>query len=242
MRNLLLAVTMLALAACAQNGSAGKAATATASSEAKAAMASNAAPEHAPQSQVQPQPQPQPQGASKYFGPELSAVQEGFAAGLAEACFTHIEVKPDFDTCLRAHIVSAFDDSGLGQQNCAVKANLDEFGDCVVIGNEAIDVLRRLGSDVPSAPGFWTDPAVADGLLRKAVVLGATDNCGKSQSPSAARDCIDHWLTAKLAIPDALEKKCPTKAGAPERNVCLIEASTIRFRQEHLPRLSAIST
>jgi hypothetical protein len=65
-------------------------------------------------------------------------------------------------------------------------------------------------------------------------------NCGSYTKESAILACSDHWLTASLAIPDALSRKCPTDMKDRERGVCLGQAASLRFMRDHIPRLSGM--
>jgi hypothetical protein len=74
------------------------------------------------------------------------------------------------------------------------------------------------------------------------VVSGSIENCGTLKVKSAAETCIDRWLTSKLSLPANLLERCPTGSNDTERGKCLAEAASIRFVQEHVGRLSEMST
>lgn len=180
--------------------------------------------------------------APSFFAPELSDLRFQIAAGLQEACFPHNQLWTEYEGCLRRHIVDAFDDSGLGGQRCADKAKINDFGNCVVNGNAALDVMHRLGATPPTEQSYWSDNKAMNRMLQKATVLGALGHCPGLGTVPAMRACADRWLVSRLGIPSDLAGRCPTSPDDPRRGECLYQAISIRYMQDHVARLTAIST
>ena len=182
------------------------------------------------------------QDAPSFFASELSDLRFQIAAGLQEACFPHNQRWTEYDGCLREHIIDAFDDSGLGEKRCASKAKINDFGNCIVNGNAALDVMHRLGAAAPSEQSYWSDNQAMNRMLQKATVAGALDHCPGLDTVAAVRACADRWLVSRLSIPSDLADRCPANPGDPRRGECLYQAISIRYMQDHVARLTAIST
>jgi hypothetical protein len=181
-------------------------------------------------------------GQSRYFAAETDDLRKQIVTGLVGACFSHYQVEPAFNACLRKDIVRVFDDSGQAQKRCGGVSNIDEFTSCVLDRNIALDLLHRIDAPTPTDADFWTSKEKLKAVVEEAVVSGSIENCGTFQSRSAAEACIDRWLTSKLSLPASLLEKCPTGSNDTERGKCLAEAASIRFVQEHVGRLSEMST
>lgn len=179
------------------------------------------------------------QGRLRFFEPEFAALQGEMMFNLADACQTRSDDVQLFDRCLRDRVASAFDDSGEGRKNCAFHAGFGAFLGCVAMGNTFIDVMHRIADDSPLPHGFWTgDDAMIRALSRSIASRGVT-NCADSASQEELDGCIGRWFEQRLELASSLTERCPS-GDAEGRNTCLVEAVTIRFMQDHVPRLSAV--
>ena len=182
----------------------------------------------------------------RYFEPEFVDLRAQMIDKLFSACMTHVSATDVMNKCLRDRFASAFDDSHLGRKNCDYHTELGDFIGCVAIGNTFIDVRRRLADNSPVPSGYWSGGhAMVDAVIQSMVARG-TESCGKEGSTAEQTTCFDRWYEDRLQLPENLIDRCPEAAPGSgsertDREGCLIEAIIIRFMQDHIPRLDAIS-
>jgi hypothetical protein len=177
---------------------------------------------------------------SKYFAAEQEDIGKRMAAGLFGNCYKHAGDEAALDGCLREGLVDAFDDSGQGRRNCKSLSDLDAFTDCVILGNAAVDMLRRMDSKVELEPADWSGRRAFADAMGKVVVTAGIMACGDAKTEASAEICLFDWLETKLAVPEKLARKCSADLVARERGGCLGQATIIRFMQEHIARIPGI--
>jgi hypothetical protein len=171
---------------------------------------------------------------SKYFPAEFKSTRNQMVATMVGGCYQHLRDKADLDRCLRKELVATFDESGEGKRYCEPRLDIDAYTDCVILGNVAVDLARRLDSKVEVDPAIWSGRRAFADFLGKVAVTGAMSACGDVKTEASATACMFDWLLSKLSLPEAMSKKCSPDLVAEERGACLGQAATIRFVQDHL--------
>jgi len=178
---------------------------------------------------------------SKYFAAEQNDVSKRLAAGLFGGCYRYAGDNTAMDRCLRKGLIDAFDDSGQGRRNCKSLSALDAFTDCVVLGNAAVEMLRRMDSKVQIDPADWAGRRSLADVMGKVAVTSGIMACGDAKTESTADKCLFDWYQDKLAVPETLARKCNADLSPHDRGACLGEASIIRYMQDHVARLPGTS-
>jgi hypothetical protein len=178
---------------------------------------------------------------SKYFAAEFKATRNQMVAEMFGGCYQHLRDKDALDRCLRKELIATFDDSREGQKHCQ-ESEIDAYTDCIILGNVAVDIARRLDANVKVDPAIWSGRRAFADFLGKVAVMGAISACGDAKTESSATSCMFDWLIAKLSLPETLSNKCSPDLAAEERGACFGQAATIRFVQERLSRLPAANT
>ena len=177
---------------------------------------------------------------SKYFASEQKDVSNRLAANLFINCYRHAGDKAALDGCLREGLVDTFDDSGQGRANCKSLSDLDAFTDCIILGNAAVDTLKRMDSKVRIDASAWAGRRSFADVMSKAVITSGIMACSDAKTEAAAEICVFEWYRKALAVPDSLAKKCTTDLDEYERGSCLGEASIINFLREHVARMPGV--
>ncbi len=177
-----------------------------------------------------------------YFRTENVALMKQLATALLEACYDKIQAQDQvgFHACLRDQMAETFDDSGMGRAGCGHFDGLDDFADCIVVGNMVLDLRHRLDDNTPVPPDFWTNRETMAQAMIKSAVIGASANCVTS-SQSTVGACAEKWFIDRLDVPQDLMKRCETDSSGDDRNICLADAETLHFMRSHMARLSGNS-
>ncbi|MDQ7248220.1 hypothetical protein [Dongia sedimenti] len=178
---------------------------------------------------------------SKYFEAEMTDVRKRMISGLLGGCYSHLQNRGEMEACLRKGLVDTFDDSGQGRSNCKSQTDIDGFTDCIVLGNMAVDLAKRLDANIKVDPAVWTGRRPFADFLGKIVVVSTIAACGDAKTEASATTCMFDYLQSKLTVPEALTKKCGHDLSTGERGSCLAQAATVRFLQEHIARLPGLS-
>lgn len=178
----------------------------------------------------------------RYFEPELSALLDQVVEGLRRACAGNATDDVRLNACLRDQFASAFDDSRQGRRHCDFHTEVVKFIGCIAIGNTLIDVRHRLSDDSPVPAAFWReDDAMVDAFTQTIVEQGI-DACGGSEDSKRVRACVIDWFETQVALPTNLADRCQDQSAEEERYTCLVEGMLLRYLQDHVPRLGAVST
>lgn len=167
------------------------------------------------------------------FHAEVVSILKQITLRLVDLC---AEAPAQVDSCFRTHIVAAFDDSGEATKYCSPSAALDEYIDCVVIGNYAIDSLKRLGSTKMPMASDWEDPKKSMNRLLAGAVIDATTSCLEANADSI-QACQEDELRKDLHLPQDLLAVCGTGKFDFNKAACFGEASSVRFLREHAGRV-----
>ena len=177
----------------------------------------------------------------RYFEPEFSALIDQVVAKLEDVCSLDAAGREDMEGCARDEFASAFDDSKLGRENCAFHESVADYIGCVAVGNTFIDLRHRLSDDTPVPAGFWREKhAMVDALVETMAEQGV-DVCGTSDSDRVLA-CVMKWFSERAALPGSLTERCDAQDDADDRYGCIVEAVMLRYLQDHVPRLGAVST
>jgi hypothetical protein len=180
-------------------------------------------------------------GDPHYFEPEFDGLLSQMIAKLGGACASHADNPQSWDRCLRDRFAQAFDDSGQGRKACEHHSGLTDFIGCIALGNTFLDIRRRLLDTSPVPAGFWSgDGAMVDAVMDSVVRHGMVA-CGTSGSEPQLVACVDSWFEKQLDLPETLVARCRANAAADAQQGCFGEAVMLRYLQDHVPRLDAVS-
>jgi hypothetical protein len=180
--------------------------------------------------------------ALRYFEPEFSALLDLVVDGLGRACAGSATDDDRLNACLRDQFASAFDDSRLGRRHCDFHTEVVKFIGCIAIGNTLIDVRHRLSDDTPVPAAFWREEEAMVDAFTKTIVERGIDACGGTEDTKRVRECVIDWFEKQVALPGSLADRCQDQTVEEERYTCLVEGMLLRYLQDHVPRLGAVST
>jgi hypothetical protein len=178
----------------------------------------------------------------RFFAPEFEGLVQDMGGKLVVACGGFGRSGARLENCMRDRFAAAFDDSGQGRSECQFHTVLTDYIGCVAIGNTFIDIRRRLADASPLPGGFWTGSGAMTDALVKSIVGRGLAACGDSGASQAVEDCVDSWFEKSLDLPAGMTARCPAPGAGSLREGCLAEATMVRYMQEHVARLDAVST
>lgn len=181
-------------------------------------------------------------GRLRFFEPEFSALLDQAVENLGQACAPSATGDRRLNACLRDHFAAAFDDSREGRRSCDFHSEVSDFIGCVAIGNTLIDVRHRLADDSPVPSGFWREEGAMIDALTETIVRRGVDACGHSAEDKQVRACVMAWFEKRVELPASLSARCEDQSEDKDRYGCFVEGVMLRYMQDHVPRLGAIST
>lgn len=185
---------------------------------------------------------PADDGKLRFFEPEFSALLDQVVEHLGEACTPSATDGARLNACLRDHFAEAFDDSRQGRRYCDFHTDVSDFIGCVAIGNTLIDVRHRLADDTPVPDVFWRQDGAMIDALTETIVRRGVDRCGVSADSAAVRECVMTWFEKQVDLPEKLANRCEEQSDEKDRYGCFVEGVMLRYLQDHVPRLGAMST
>ena len=181
-------------------------------------------------------------GKLRYFEPEFSALLDQVVVKLERVCAASVEDADHLNDCLREQFASAFDDSRQGRKHCDFHPGVADYIGCVAIGNTFIDIRHRLSDDSPVPAKFWREEGAMVDALVDTIVKRGIDACDGSADGGKVKTCVMSWFERQVALPSSLVERCDHEATDKDRYGCVVEAVMLRYLQDHVPRLGAIST
>jgi hypothetical protein len=181
-------------------------------------------------------------GRLRFFEPEFATLLDQVVDHLSEACGPSAADEARLNTCLRDHFAQAFDDSREGRRSCAFHADVSAYVGCIAIGNTLIDLRHRLADDTPLPANFWREDAAMIDALTDTIVKRGIDACGVSGSNERIQACVLDWFSKQIDLPPDMTARCADQSEEKDRYSCIIEGTMVRYLQDHVPRLGAIST
>jgi hypothetical protein len=182
------------------------------------------------------------EGKLRFFEPEFTALLNQVVENLEQACTSSATDAGRLNGCLRDRFVAAFDDSREGRQNCGFHTEVSDFIGCVAIGNTLIDLRRRLADTSPLPATFWRKEDAMVEALSQSIVTRGIDNCGTAGGKTRLESCIIDWFERQVELPQTLSVRCDGQSEERDRLGCVIEGVMLRYLQDHVPRLGAMST
>jgi hypothetical protein len=74
------------------------------------------------------------------------------------------------------------------------------------------------------------------------IVKHGIDACGAVDDAQRVRTCVETWFEKQVELPSGLTGRCDAVTTDKDRYGCVVEAAMLRYLQDHVPRLGAIST
>jgi hypothetical protein len=177
-----------------------------------------------------------------FFEPEFAAVLDQVVDHLGQACAPSATNEDRLNACLRDQFAEAFDDSRQGRRECDFHSEVSDFVSCVTIGNSLIDIRHRLSDDRPVTSAFWHEEDAMVDALTDTIVERGVDRCGSSGPAERIQACVMSWFEQEVALPAGLAGRCEGQSDDKARYVCFVEGVMVRYLQDHVSRLGAIST
>jgi hypothetical protein len=178
----------------------------------------------------------------RFFEPEFAGLLDQVVNHLGEACSSSATDDARLNACLRDHFAAAFDDSREGRRSCAFHADVSDYIGCIAIGNTLIDLRHRLADNTPLPDNFWRDDDAKIDALTDTIVKHGIDACGISGTDERIQTCVLDWFSKQIDLPPEMTARCEGQTDEKDRYSCVVEGTMVRYLQDHVPRLGAIST
>ena len=178
----------------------------------------------------------------RFFEPEFATLLNQAIDHLGETCAPSATDEDRLNACLRDHFAAAFDDSREGRRSCAFHVDVSDYIGCIAIGNTLIDLRRRLADDTPLPANFWREDDAMVDAMAKTIARQGIEACGMSEGDARIRACVMDWFAKEIDLPADMTSRCVGQSVEADRYSCIIEGIMVRYLQDHVPRLGAIST
>ncbi len=129
---------------------------------------------------------------------------------------------PDFEACVSARMLKAFDRYGFLASHCREQADLKSVRDCVQFGRAGIDWLLAIDRN-PDVDFDWSKPEQSHDLALKKLNDALTERCkGKPEQPG--NSCFTSLSARLLGLSDVVATRCAVRAELEQRGACIIDA------------------
>jgi len=190
--------------------------------------------------------------ASRYFKPDVQALQEQFAFRLLAACkasdsetaSTSKRYSPEWwqatatlEDCWRSRVVAAFDDTKMGDAACLPiwNASIAPFLHCIIAGNMIIHFSIAYQA-LPTNMDVWGYGMTSREL--GTFIEHRTDVVCPGKIGAGRDTCMAEWVAASGTVPPpVLEQPCTSFLGNTARAQCFAEAALLQYLQRHVPAI-----
>jgi hypothetical protein len=128
----------------------------------------------------------------------------------------------DWEACVSARMMAAFDRYGFLASHCRTQTDLKAVRDCVLFGRSGVDWLLAVGGN-PDTDFDWSKPEQSNQQALKKLNDVLTERCaGKPEQ--AGDSCFTRLSAEGLGLSDAVVASCAARATLEQRGACIVDA------------------
>ena len=142
----------------------------------------------------------------------------------------------DWEACVSARMMAAFDRYGFLANHCRAQPDLKAVRDCVLFGRSGVDWLLAIDGN-PDTDFDWTKPEQSNQQALTKLNDVLTDRCaGKPEQPGDS--CFTRLSADVLGLSDAVAARCAARAELTERGACIVDAHDAAMYRAALANLN----
>lgn len=158
-----------------------------------------------------------PPGQSR---PAVNTLANEVVAAETEPCSGNPDI--DWEACVSARMLKAFDRYGFLASHCRGQPDLKAVRTCVEFGRAGVDWLLAMGGN-PDTDFDWSNPEKSHEAALKKLNDVLTERCdGKPEEPS--KSCFTAESARALELGDVVAKNCAARQTLEERGACIVDA------------------
>jgi len=143
---------------------------------------------------------------------------------------------PDFEACVSARMLRAFDRYGFLASHCREQADLKSVRDCVQFGRAGIDWLLAIDGN-PDVDFDWSKPQESQNRALAKLNDALTERCaGKPEAPG--NSCFASLSAKLLGLSDIVAARCSARSELEQRGACIVDAHNAAMYQAALVSLN----
>lgn len=165
-----------------------------------------------------------PPGQSR---PPVNQLSNEVVAAETAPCSGNPDV--DWEGCVSARMLKAFDRYGFLSSHCRGQPDLKAVRNCVQFGRSGIDWLLAIGGN-PDTDFDWSNPEKSHEAALKKLNDVLTERCdGKPEEPG--NSCFTSESARVLGLGDVVATNCAARHALEERGACIVDAhDTVMYR------------
>ena len=138
----------------------------------------------------------------------------------------------DWEACVSARMLKAFDRYGFLSSHCRGQPDLKTVRNCVQFGRSGVDWLLAIGGN-PDTDFDWSQPEQSHERALKTLNDTLTERCkGKPEEPG--NSCFTSLSAELLGLSDTVAARCAARGKLEERGACIIDAHDTAMYQAAL--------
>jgi hypothetical protein len=142
----------------------------------------------------------------------------------------------DWEGCVSARMLKAFDLYGFLSSHCRSQPDLKAVRTCVQFGRAGIDWLLAIGGN-PDTDFDWSNPEKSHAAALKKLNDELTERCdGKPEQPG--NSCFTSESARVLGLGEVVAANCATRQALEERGACIIDAHDAAMYRDALAILN----
>jgi hypothetical protein len=158
-----------------------------------------------------------PAGQSR---PPVNMLANEVVAAETAPCSANPDV--DWEACVSARMLKAFDRYGFLASHCRGQPDLKAVRTCVEFGRAGVDWLLAMGGN-PDTDFDWSNPEQSHAAALKKLNDVLTERCdGKPEQQG--NSCFTAESARVLELGDTVAKNCAARQALEERGACIIDA------------------
>lgn len=172
-----------------------------------------------------------PPGQSR---PPVSQLANQVVAAETAPCRGNPDI--DFEACVSARMLRAFDRYGFLASHCRGQPDLKAVRDCVQHGRSGVDWLLAIGGN-PDTDFDWSQPQKSHAAALKRLNDVLTERCeGKPEDPGSS--CFTSESARVLDLGETVARNCAARQTLEERGACIVDAHDAAMYRAALTVLS----
>lgn len=158
-----------------------------------------------------------PPGQSR---PPVNQLSNEVVAAETAPCSGNPDV--DWEACVSARMLKAFDRYGFLASHCRGQPDLKSVRNCVQFGRSGVDWLLAIGRN-PDTDFDWSTPEQSHKRALKTLNDTLTERCkGKPEQPGDS--CFTSLSAELLGLSETVATRCAAREKLEERGACIVDA------------------
>jgi hypothetical protein len=159
-----------------------------------------------------------PAGQSR---PAVNQLSNDVVAAETGPCSGNPDV--DWEACVSARMLKAFDRYGFLSSHCRGQPDLKAVRNCVQYGRSGVDWLLAIGAN-PDTDFDWSQPQQSHERALKRLNDTLTERC-QDRTEEPGNSCFANLSAQMLGLSETVAARCAARPTLDERGACIVDAN-----------------